>query len=343
MVVGVVCMVVVIIALYALFNQNGFPVFLFHKIDEHSDTTPETFEEILQYLKNTQYKTLTAREIENGAKVDRKSIMLTFDDGYLNNYEVVFPLLKKYQTKMTLFINTEYILKSESERNADTMHTHYPFLLWSEVKEMHDSGLVDIQLHTGKHYFHFVPSELKEIFSKEENLQDLKNYQELYGREQDLEGMPVFRKRGATSQPGFVLDSTTLDALKGKIGATMDIKQANREIDFSQYGHIESFEEYKTRVEQVITENQEPIEKYLGYPAKHFAWPWGHYTKDAVCVMESIGVKGLYTCIKGPNRRKMDLKCIRRDSFRKASLKRFKWKLYLCRNTILGKIYEWVS
>ncbi|MCX5774527.1 MAG: polysaccharide deacetylase family protein [Fusobacteria bacterium] len=339
----IVCIVVVAIVLYAVFNQNGFPVFLFHKIDDQSDTNELEFEAILKHLQEKQFKTVTAREIENGVKIDKKCIMLTFDDGYLNNYQKVFPLIKKYQTKITLFINSDYILENEEVRAADTMHSHYPFLLWSEIQEMQESGLVDIQLHTGKHYFHFVSSEIKEVFTHEENLQDLKNYQELYGREEALEGLPIFRKRGATSQPGFILDLNKLDALKTRISKYSELKLANKALDFLEYGRIETIKEFKKRIVQTVSDNQLAINHYLGYNAKNFAWPWGHFTKNSVEVMGSIGIKGLYTCIKGPNRRKVDLRCIRRDSFRQASLKRFKWKLYLCRNTILGKIYEWVS
>jgi len=343
LVIEIVGVVIVCLVIYAFLNQNGFPVFLFHKIDDKSDTSPEVFEEVLKYIHQKKLNTLKACELENIKKVDKNSIMITFDDGYKNNYDVVFPLLKKYQCKMTLFINSQYILHTEEEREKDEMHQNYPFLLWAEIEEMHRSGLVDIQLHTGKHYFQFVPSKARELFTKEDNLQDMKNYQELYGYSENLEGLPIFRKRGAISEPAYILDSEKLLRLKEKIASYSDIQEANKAIAYEEYGHIETAEEFQVRVRNVIYEDQKNIKENMGYHSNHFAWPWGHYTKLAVNCMQNIGIQGLYTCIKGPNSRTLDMKCIRRDSFRKCSLSRFKWKFYLCRNTIVGKIYEWVS
>ncbi len=67
----------------------------------------EEFERQLKFLKDNNYKTLTLKELlcwKNGeCKKANKSIMITFDDGYLNNYEYAFSLLKKYNMNAVVF------------------------------------------------------------------------------------------------------------------------------------------------------------------------------------------------------------------------------------------------
>ena len=66
--------------------------------------------------------------------------MLTFDDGYDDNYRELFPLLKQYNLKATVFIIVDDLGKSHK-------------LTKEQVKEMSDSGLVSIQSHTMSHNF----------------------------------------------------------------------------------------------------------------------------------------------------------------------------------------------
>ena len=60
-------------------------------------------------------KTITISEYYNN-NIDKNSMLLTFDDGYYDNFKYVFPLLKKYNMKATIFLNTLYIMdKRENE------------------------------------------------------------------------------------------------------------------------------------------------------------------------------------------------------------------------------------
>ena len=68
-----------------------------------------------------------------------KPVILTFDDGYNDNYSELFPLLQKYETKATVFVITNNLSYNPN------------FMTWEQAKEMADSGLVDIQSHTVTH------------------------------------------------------------------------------------------------------------------------------------------------------------------------------------------------
>ena len=68
--------------------------------------TPSLFEEDLKFLTENNYKTITVKDLINYVYSDyelpEKCIMLTFDDGYYNNYTYAYPLLKKYNCKAVI-------------------------------------------------------------------------------------------------------------------------------------------------------------------------------------------------------------------------------------------------
>lgn len=80
------------------------------------------FEEQLKYLKRHHYKTLSLDEFYDFYKgkkeIPRKSVLITMDDGYQSNYDLAFPLLKKYRMKATVF----YIGSNETGENKDYMN-----------------------------------------------------------------------------------------------------------------------------------------------------------------------------------------------------------------------------
>ena len=76
----------------------------------------------LKYLKKHHYKTLSLDEFYNyykgKKKIPRKSGLITMDDGYQSNYDLAFPLLKKYGMKATVF----YIGSNETGENKNYMN-----------------------------------------------------------------------------------------------------------------------------------------------------------------------------------------------------------------------------
>ena len=72
-------------------------------------------------------------------------IVITFDDGYYSNYEYIYPILKQYQVKVSIFIVTDKI-----GQEIDGIK----YLGWEECLEMQNSGLVEICSHSKKHVFY---------------------------------------------------------------------------------------------------------------------------------------------------------------------------------------------
>ncbi|WP_446899877.1 polysaccharide deacetylase family protein [Clostridium sp. LBM24168] len=129
-----------------IYNNSFVPVLMYHSIgyEEGNELRipKDKFENHMEYLKNDGYTTLTMNEFYNfvvkNKPVPRKSVLITFDDGYEDNYKNAYPVLKKFGFNATIFIITSTVNKDSSYLNS------------SQLKEMSKNG-IDIEGHTVNH------------------------------------------------------------------------------------------------------------------------------------------------------------------------------------------------
>ena len=111
--------------------------------------TPESFEENIKTLLENGYTIISMKELDEANNYKKglpnKPIIITFDDGYYSNYEYIYPILKKYNIKASIFIITDKI-----GQEIDGIK----YLGWDECWEMQNSGLVEIFSHSKKHVFY---------------------------------------------------------------------------------------------------------------------------------------------------------------------------------------------
>lgn len=146
--------VIIFILSVSLFSLNRFfkrhyavPIIMYHYFDPKSLSTdklnvkPASFERQARFLKTHNYNVVPleriARMIRDNEKIPPKTIAITMDDGYKNNYTHAFPILKKYALPATIFLIVNEIDRPQNDR-----------LGWNEIKEMQDSGLVTFGSHT---------------------------------------------------------------------------------------------------------------------------------------------------------------------------------------------------
>ena len=125
----------------------GVPVLNYHQVQEKNGNPltlwPDQFEAQMAYLADEGYTTITIDEmmesIENGTPLPEKPVIITFDDGYADNYEYAYPILKKYGFKATIFLIYDFT------------NTYPGYLTWEQIAEMRDSGLIRFESHTMTH------------------------------------------------------------------------------------------------------------------------------------------------------------------------------------------------
>ncbi len=131
------------------------PIIMYHSIQKRNKAkskfiiTPDEFEGDLKYIKDNGYTTIVMQDlidfVYENKELPEKPIMLTFDDGYYNNYLYAFPLVKQYECKMVLSpIGKQSDIYSENNNK----NPNYAHCSWDNLKEMLDSGLVEIQNHS---------------------------------------------------------------------------------------------------------------------------------------------------------------------------------------------------
>lgn len=123
----------------------GIPILCYHSISESKDNelllSPEKFKSQLKYLKDNGYTPITMDELynflKNNKSIPEKSVVITFDDGYRDNYTTAFPILKEFGFKATVYVISNFV-----ENDL--------YMTKAQIKEMSDWG-IDIESHTDNH------------------------------------------------------------------------------------------------------------------------------------------------------------------------------------------------
>ena len=118
--------ILALILLYAYYiSYNKIPILMYHRIDrvrgDRNTLAPEKFEQQLQYLAENGYHTVTMDELyehyARGLPLPKKSVVLTFDDGYVDNLTIAMPLLEKYHMRGNVFAISNWLGKENKWEN----------------------------------------------------------------------------------------------------------------------------------------------------------------------------------------------------------------------------------
>lgn len=127
----------------AIPSGRQVPVLMYHAVSDQTwgleglFLSPSDMEAQLKYLTENGYDPIFFSDLPHLNQY-KKPVILTFDDGYNNNYTDLYPLLQKYNVKVTIFVIPSSVGGQYSMTAA-------------QIKEMADSGLVSIQSHTQDH------------------------------------------------------------------------------------------------------------------------------------------------------------------------------------------------
>ena len=130
---------------WAIPPDRKVPILAYHAVSndiwgiEELFMDPAEMEKQLRYLVDNGYDPIWFEDLRHIDRYD-KPVILTFDDGYADNFEVLLPLLKKYNVKATFFVIAG-VLKNSSHSMTEQM-----------VREAAASGLVSVQSHGMTHH-----------------------------------------------------------------------------------------------------------------------------------------------------------------------------------------------
>ena len=147
------------------FAQDRYGVLAYHSVVDESAAenqkhyfpqtiSAQTLIKHFNWLKENGYNVISWQQVidaENGkGTLPDNAVLLSFDDGYETMYNVVFPLLKAYNYPAVFAPVTGWLDTPANQKiaYADKMLDRSVFATWSQVKEMEQSGLVEVASHT---------------------------------------------------------------------------------------------------------------------------------------------------------------------------------------------------
>jgi len=129
------------------FIQQNYvvPIAMYHSVNPNAisenrlEVSVKAFERQMCFLKRYHYNVIPLEElatlIKDNKKIPPRTLSITLDDGYKDNYIFAFPILKKYNLPATIFFIINEVGRSDR-------------LSWDEIKSMQDSGIITFGSHT---------------------------------------------------------------------------------------------------------------------------------------------------------------------------------------------------
>lgn len=130
------------------------PILLYHGIVEEPgsdlEVSPKTFGEQMRFLAENGYHAVTTQDLIDyvchGGQLPDRPVFISFDDGYLNNYEYAWPVLEQYGLKATVYAIGVSV--GHDRFYKDTQFEMTPHFSYEQAREMVESGVIDVQSHT---------------------------------------------------------------------------------------------------------------------------------------------------------------------------------------------------
>lgn len=144
----------VIKKIVSLFDFSGAVILMYHSIDRSNEfftVKPEDFKKQMSYLKENNFKVIGLTELggllERNEIISKKTVVITFDDGYEDNFLIAYPILKKNGFPATIFVASSLIGKTIKARQG----TDLKILSEQQMRDMASDGLIKFGSHANNH------------------------------------------------------------------------------------------------------------------------------------------------------------------------------------------------
>jgi len=319
-------------------DQSIVPVLMFHSIgmggipwiwSELSESV-DTFEKVLARSAKKGFRTVSLQDLYDHMSGVRRlpdnSIVLTFDDGYLDNWVNAVPLLRKHGMRGTVYVTPEFVQDglelrpvagdSATLNSAKTSDEVVGFMNWEELRRVDAEGVLDVQCHALTHTWYFSGPEIVDIHRPggsdaypwmawnarpDRKPWYLSEQQDTFVRW----GQPIFEHQKSLVVRRFFPDAGQVDEITEFVAANggetfFEASDWRAQLD-TRFpvlrnsnvfpGKYESEEEHQARVLHELVESREILERELRKPVEFLSWPGGGVDDSALELARQAGFK----------------------------------------------------
>ncbi|MCH2101252.1 MAG: polysaccharide deacetylase family protein [Planctomycetes bacterium] len=300
----------------------------FHSVGDHGlpgdmrhlTTSPEVLEGALRWLKKRGFVSVTQQQLfghlAHGKTISDPAVLLAFDDGYLDNWVWVKPLLEKYGMRGVIYVTSEFIESGKSVRldaghlwRGSVTRDALPGLGYcnsAELRAMAQSGVLELGSHLITHSWLPTSGKILDFHrpdatypwacwnaASEEKPHWLHWSEADYGRVLPW-GTPIYVNARSHAQPAATPDPEVAAALTSAASDPTFFARDNwreelrrvavqagcKEIDDALHAPLvakETRDEFEARFESECRESRALLEQISGQPCPFMAWPGGIY------------------------------------------------------------------
>lgn len=306
-----VALLLLLAALF-LFDRSSrpyLPVLMYHSVSDHYNKFPKSelsvsrrnFSHAMRYLKLRGYRTLDFREAEaftRGESFPSRSIHLTFDDGYLDNWVNVVPILEQHGFKGSVFVTDEFISRAGDTRpvrspgrEQDELE-EWGFMNEAELVAVDRAGVLEVLPH-GKTHTWYAKDDVLTGFHKPGDRQVWLDWNLRPEAKADWitefpqgfagEGWPILRFGKSLEVTRFVVDEDLLGEFQAEVSSSCQPLDTDSLLSHWKVfrerhpviGRHESSEERLQRLREELGSTKSYLESLLGKPCDYFCWPGG--------------------------------------------------------------------
>lgn len=273
----------------------------------------EQFEVLVKHI-SRKYNALSIDEwVEKGEARDRRDVLLTFDDGYLDNWSLALPILEKYKVGGTVFVNPEFVDKEAVETRPQYRDlakdwakvyraNSLGYMNEAELKACDSSGYLAVESHSMSHNFVFTSNKIIDFYDGQAEYDWLfwllyptekPNYINEDLRSRIPKGFPIFTNDRALRVRKFNPSDALLEFCK--VNYTHNGKQNLLKIladwDSEAKGSFETIQEQRNRYEYELFSSKSYLQDLLGRSVEFLCWPGGGYNDLSMDLAIKAGYK----------------------------------------------------
>jgi peptidoglycan/xylan/chitin deacetylase (PgdA/CDA1 family) len=350
---------------------KSLPVLMHHYVSHVPSTIsvhPELFGDQCEGMAKCGWRGISLKEAEGyfleGKPLPKKSVLVTFDDGYLDNYVNAWQILQKHGHHAVIFANTARLGSGEARAIDDALKKSVDFpgksggvirddyFNMQEARLMKASGVIDIASHTAHHYFRFLsgilpPRSAVPRFKIPGRFRE----DELRFRFRLPWGMPLFPMGSEMGGEAFIPSEEFLEAVALLVPqdeesaceffkSPENVKRLEALTEnFKNLGRMEDTEEARARMRSDLKECSDDLRREFGYEeVRSLCWCWGYGSPMAMEEAVRLGYRVFFETTNGANPPR-SAAAVHRFKVRNRSYRWLQTRLFIYSSPAVANIY----